>query len=403
MTDRMLVKRIECEEMDIIISSAIAFQLILMTCKNSLVSTSVFFFNINTPLNVFCWCCILGNYARILIFKKAFSVIPFNSFVVFVVLMLFCLVSHAVNPELFVSRAYPYDYVWKSLIEFLGYSLPIFFFSSALKNPSLLLCSFYRNCWLLFGVETIGFLLFISGGAAANEYSMTFGNTLLFSFFVLSFCIYNEKKFYYIIPAGILIVYTLLCGSRGPLLSIAALLFCFILSMKSNLKKYLIFFVCGTFIMSFLLQYESIVMELISFLEKFGIKSRTLSMIIYGNITSDSGRSLYFDQVFEALNNSPVLGLGAFGGNAIVGLTHSLYLDIWANFGYFAGSFLMCFIFYNLVKIAKDEPNFRMIILFYSIMVFPRGFSAYQFWGAKEIWILLGLIVSYYSSRKIST
>ena len=138
----------------------------------------------------------------------------------------------------------------------------------------------------------------------------------------------------------------------------------------------------------------------IDLLDRFKIQSRTLRMLSTGVFNNDSGRSVYYDKVFEALNDSPILGLGAFGGSAQVGLTHNLDLDIWANFGYFVGTALIIFMLYSLIKMYRTAPNYSMLVLFFSLILFPRGFIGFDFWASKEIWILFGLIVSYYSHNQ---
>ncbi len=397
MNSEINLKFFHIDESDKVIASAITFHLVLMTCKNSLVATSKIFFDINIVLNIVCWLSIFFNYARVFLFKNIASKIPLPSYMILALLSLFCLISHIVDSNLFFSSDFPYNYVQKSLIDFLSYSLPVFLFTSALENPTYLLECFFSKRWILFAFGIIGFVFFTFSSGQNFDYSMSFGTSLLFSIFLFFFSFYktNDKLDCF---AGILLVVCLvLCGSRGPLISIAVLSMFFALTRTKSLKSYILLVPCCVCLCVLFLFKETLLPSIVSLLENFGIRSRTLHMMLVGSISYDSGRSTYFNHVFEALNESPVLGLGAFGGNRVVGITHNLYLDIWANFGYFVGSILMLCLLYNLVKIAKGEPSFRNPILFYSIMMFPRGGSAYEFWGSKELWILFGLIVSYYS------
>ena len=385
------------DENDRVVASAIAFHLILFNCKNCLVSTSSYFISFNIALNIACGFLIFGNYARIIFFNRVLRRCPISVVCILSFLFAFCLVSQVRNSDLLTSTVYPYNYVRETFLDFLSYCLPCFLFCSMLQNPHSLLYELYRGAWLLFVISVVSFFLYINNHSSAYEYSMGYAKALGFSIFVFLFLFYEKRKTCYIVASAILLTFLVLCGSRGPLLQIGTLLFMYLLFLKGSLKIYVIkFLVIGTTIF-LTIQLNSIALFFINFLERFGIQSRTLMKVSIGSATYDSGRSRYFAKVFDALNESPVLGLGAFGGSVQVGLTHNLYLDIWANFGYFAGSALMIFLFYSLIKIYRLEPSYSLVILFFSMIVFPRGFTGFDFWGSKELWILFGLMVSYYS------
>lgn len=387
------------DEIDRVVASAIAFHLVLMNCKNSLAATSSFFFEYNTILNIVCWLLIFCNYLRIIFFKNVLCRTPSSTIIVLCFLFSFCFVSQIHNPDLFTSIEFPYDYVRKTFIDFLSYSLPCFIFCSLLRNPNALLSAFYRMAWILFVFSVFAFFLYISSHSSSYEYSMSYANSVGFSIFVFLFLAYESKKIYHIIASIILMICLIICGSRGPLISIASLLFVFFLSLKGSLNVYFLRMTAFLVFLFLIIQQSFFTSSFIEFLDKFNVQSRTLRMLSTGVMNNDSGRSIYFSKVFEALNESPVLGLGAFGGSVQVGLTHNLYLDIWANFGYFAGTFLIIFLFYNLFKIYRASPNYSFIILFFSLIIFPRGFIGFDFWASKELWILFGLIVSFYSQQ----
>ena len=384
-------------ENDKIVASAIAFHLVLMNCKNCLSSTSAFFFSINTALNITCWLLILGNYARIVFFKHVLSKCPISVITILSFLLVFCLVTQMNNPDLLTSTVFPYNYVRETFIMFLCYCLPCFVFCSVLQNPHTLLQALYQRVWLLFIFSVISFFLYISSHSSSYEYSMSYANALGFSIFVFLFLFYEKRKSRYVTAAAILFMCLIMSGSRGPLIGISALFIFYFFSLKGNIKVYFVRITFGFVTLFLFIQYSMITSSFISFLDKFNVQSRTLKLLSTGSMNYDSGRSIFFDKVFESLNDSPILGLGAFGGSVQVGLTHNLYLDIWANFGYFVGTALIIFMFYSLVKIWKNNPAYSLVIIFFSIMIFPRGFWGFDFWASKELWILFGLMVSYYS------
>lgn len=384
-------------ERDKAIASAIAFHLVLMNCKNCLVSTSVLFLDYNTILNIVCWLLIFVNYARLIFFKNVFDQVPVFLVMTLCFLFSFCCISQIINPDLFTSTVFPYNYVRETMIKFLGYCLPCFVFCSILQNPYSLLLAFYRNAWILFAFSVIAFFLYISSHSSSYEYSMSYANAVGFTIFVFLFLSYERKKIYYIVAATILTFCLVICGSRGPLISITSLMLVYFMFVKANLKIYIVRIIMLLSLIFLLLQHALITSSFIGFLDRLHIQSRTLRMLSMGVLNNDSGRLFYFEKVFDALNASPLLGLGAFGGSVQVGKTHNLYLDICANFGYFVGIILILFVFYSIFKIFRDAPNYSLLMLFFSLIIFPRGFFGFDFWGSYELWVIFGLIVSYYS------
>jgi O-antigen ligase len=143
--------------------------------------------------------------------------------------------------------------------------------------------------------------------------------------------------------------------------------------------------------------YSDILNLIMRLMEALGLSSRTLNYLIGGNISYDSGRGEIYDNLIKAINQSPLLGLGAFGGEVAVGLSHSTYLDIFANFGYVFGSVFIVIIFCQIYKILsrEKESSLGKIFLIFSTMVIVRGFFGGGFWSEKELWILFGIMINY--------
>lgn len=384
-------------ERDKVIASAVAFHLVIMACKNCLVSTSAFFNSFNTALNIICMLLIFGNYARIIFFKNSLNRLPLPVILTLSFLFIFCTITQLKNPDLLTSSYFPYNYVKETFVMFLSYSVPCFIFCSVLKNPVSLLLALYKYAWVMFIVAISSFILYILGHSSSYEYSGSFSKNMVLFVFVFLFLFYERKKICYIVVSILLCFIMVICGSRSPLIPIAVLILIYLYSLKGSIKFTIIKSMFAVAIILTITMLNTITSLFVDLLGSCGIESRTLRMLSTGMITYDSGRSVYFEKIFDALNNSPLLGLGAFGGSVQVGLTHNLYIDIWANFGYFAGTALMLFILFNLIKIFRVNQNYSLTILFFSVIVFPRGFTGFDFWATKELWILFGLMVSYYS------
>ena len=98
-----------------------------------------------------------------------------------------------------------------------------------------------------------------------------------------------------------------------------------------------------------------------------------------------------------------MLGLGAFGGESVVGLTHNLFLDIIANFGYLYGIVLIAATVVKSIRniLLEGNSSYGLLLMVFFSMVFPIATFSGSFWGTKELWILFAL-VQYYDKLLIN-
>lgn len=190
----------------------------------------------------------------------------------------------------------------------------------------------------------------------------------------------------------------LFIGSRWPLLCIGAFV---IAKVFQNLilGKYqvgtLIISICFLGLIIYFLPKLIFVISVI--LERMGISSRTINMLISDRIMSDSGRSVIRSNLIEQLNKSPFWGYGAFG--SVIALNdetaHNFILDIMANFGYIIGSAIIISSILATIKTIKNTNNsaIRELVLIYSAMIWPKATVGGSFWVAEAYWMLIGLFI----------
>lgn len=228
-----------------------------------------------------------------------------------------------------------------------------------------------------------------------ESYSMSYGNAVLLYTMISIFKFHDTHRLWTLVGGLVSIMYILIVGSRGPFVSIGVAVF-YLFVVKAKLRKEriiaFILIVSGVLCVFYI---DTILQVLIAGLNKLGLSSRTLTYANNRHLTYDSGRQVYFDIVYDALREHPILGLGAFGGEALVGLTHSLYVDIFANFGYLFGSVFIILVLYESIHNAFLYRNTdkELIIMLLFITCFPRGFFNDSYWTARELWMLLGIFL----------
>lgn len=377
------------------VENVIVIHLILMSCKNMLVSTSEVINMFNLELNLLIAGILIVLYAGIFVFSPVINKFRPEIIIILVSIFAFITISSLLEPNLIFGKVFPYTYVKKQIYTFIEYSLPLFFSSACVNNPNYLEVKLFKSVYVMFAFATIAVLLFKSVGNNLNEYSMAYGNAVLLNGMLLLFKYKKEKNKLDILLFFITIGYVLMAGSRGPLLCYAAAFVLVILDKYSIRDKILICLLGIPLLIFVFLFREPILYSLYSALLKIGFNSRSLFMFAEGNYLYDGGRSELHQQIFAQLQNHPLIGLGALGGGKVVGLPHGVYVDILANFGYIFGivyMILMAMLSYKILR--KHNGKFRNIYMMFFIMAFVRGFYEESFWTSKELWILMGMIIS---------
>lgn len=379
------------------LSGLITFHLYFMAGKNILVSASNTLFSFNSIINILCMAILVFAYLHFFIKFKPLSHISIRSTIFAAIIVLFLLFSILNNLYLIEDRN-----VTDRIKAFVVYCLPMYFCFSLLSEPELLFKKLVRYSDWIFVIASISAFLFITSGKTTqidSSYDMSFGNNLLIVIIILAFDYHKNERIKSLIISLILTLYILFMASRGPLLSIAITYIIIILMDIGKAKSAYIHFIkiLFTFFISYIIIfYKDFLMALQRICESFGIESRTISRLgsLYW-MTYESGRERYHEEIKQALNGK-ILGLGAFGGEKCVGLSHGLYWDVFANFGYYVGGGVLAFLLINYFRyfFRSVKPDLKYFMLAFGIIVIPRGFFDQTLWGTYELWIIISMLLN---------
>lgn len=378
----------------------LAFQLSIMAAKNMLVSTIPFFAALNSKINSIMLIVFVLLYLYLFIFKSYIRAISQGAYLVLICLALFIGITILFDPIRFTSNTFPYSYVKSQGITFITYCLPSFLVVAAFSRREhfdILLDDLFKYIPFLFIASAISFLGGVFFASGKQEYSMSYGNAVLFLVVLLLLKYYDKPSFIILIEVLFCVIFILTLGSRNPLISIAlGLIFLLYRSNRTNSEK-ILGVILPVLLLLCIIFYSSIISVVGNAILRIDSGSRTARLLLGGKLFYDSGRKIIIDQLKQALFQHPIRGLGAFGGEATVGLSHNFYWDFFANFGLLFGPILLCILLYNIVKIIVENRNTSLgnLVFILAIVVFPRGFVVHDFWTTKELWMLLGIVVSY--------
>ena len=263
----------------------------------------------------------------------------------------------------------------------------------------------FRYNKILWVVATYCFFVFMTTGRSNqldSTYDMSYGNNLMLVILIFIFDYWINSNKISLALSFVSLFYLLAIGSRGPLLSVGiAYIIIFLFKNNNNIYSALFRIIVSFVGFIALFNWKALIKWLNNFCKSIGIESRTISRL--GSVSSmlyNSHRDVYHNLLRDSLRDEP-LGLGAFGGDYTVGLAHSFYWDVFANFGYVFGTlFIIIFVLAIVIKCIKYNNGFTYFILMYSIMLLPRGFFDGTFWGSYEMWIIMAILFN--KNSKIS-
>lgn len=276
-------------------------------------------------------------------------------FMLFIKSSLFILTIFALNILLFSDN---YEYLMNDGAKFLFFvHIPIFLGVVSIRNYALFL---KISLWTSYICAFIGLLymyLYLTNKLPGLEaiYNMSYGYGLLFPILLL---LYLGGKMNYLLSL-FLFFCVLLLGSRGPILSIL-IFFIIKLLFFSSIKKKTLFLV---FSLLLIIMIPFIVNYIVG---TVGVRSRTLSLLLNGEISQDSGRENITSFVWNKILEQPVLGYGLFGDRVFLNgaYCHNLFLEIFVNFGIpLSLCILVCLFLWGCSTYRKSSAQKRLFII----------------------------------------
>lgn len=290
---------------------------------------------------------------------------------------------------LFYPENYSYmsSHIGEIVFAFCGYIVVRCVDDTVIIKKGLLIITYFAFAAGIFLALTMNGILHIDGSEGVGY--MVYGYKMLPAA-VLSFYFYGDtKQKRYLLMAMISAICILMFGSRGALVSLLcfiALKFLFI-DEERNAKKIVITLVALAVVL--VLTNESVILFLNEKLSVvFGYNSRTLELLIGGNINNDSGRDILRELGYEMIKDHWMLGAGPYADRTLVhpwlgtgNYIHNFILEITIAFGIPLATFIL----YKIIKpvllaaFKYTGSDRDIVLIFFSLWFWGNMFSD-TFW-----------------------
>lgn len=324
--------------------------------------------------------------------KAAFRTIAMIE-VVFILLVSLSLIRHSGSATAIIQRI-----IWT-----VSFCVPLGAIGFYVKDYKIFLKQTLLANNIAFACGIFSFLrtYMVYGGFTYENYNMELCYALLLPLF---FHVYyaKEKKIYWTV-AFVEFVIIAVYGSRGQLLCIA--LYALIVFIKSkNRSKKMLLVIIGAFVLVVGAIFANQLLNSFgSLVARFG--SRTLSMLIRGNITYDSGRGQIWAEALEKVKDNPVIGMGVAGElSYLKSSPHNLFVEMMVHYGFFLGIIICLYVALLLFYLVSRRLNGeKEIIVIMASSVIPLMLSS-TYLQTPGFWITIAMISSqtiYFRNAKI--
>lgn len=232
---------------------------------------------------------------------------------------------------------------------------------------------------------------------------MSFSYNLLFATVFSTISFFEKKKNLSLVAAIIGILLIFLAGARGPLLCYLFSLFVYLLMSKAAIAKKLVLvfllFSAGVII---LLLWNQMLLTLKDTVEQIGISSRTIDILLEGEIFSDSSRGEIQKTIIVGFT---LLGRGLYG-DRVVGdghYSHNLIIELISQWGYLLGTLIVVLLgvlFFKGFR-TKNQTLRLLILAFFSSSVVKLMLSESYLAHNVLLFVLIAACVNALEEEKL--
>lgn len=287
-------------------------------------------------------------------------------------------------------------YMNETLFPLFFMCLPSFVYSSTIDNWAILKEVMERAASYVFAMGLVLSILVFSGRVPFGAYSMAFSYYMLLPAIVYTNRVFDRASFRNLLFAFIASFIVLALGARGPLMCLAMFVMLKLIKPEKtptprDVFGYLSLLMIGFF---FILFFEEVLLFFSNVLLKFGIRSRSIALLLRPDIHL-SGRDSLFRVVVEELMKSPIVGLGLAGDRLLIGgYVHNFFVEVLSHFGVVVGLIvLIMFSFGSLLALLRAKQlNYELLIIWFSMGFMPLMVSS-SYLISLNFWVFLGLLV----------
>lgn len=237
-----------------------------------------------------------------------------------------------------------------------------------------------------------------TGELSQYSYSLTFGYQVIFCCIVFAFFFLENKRWYDLMAAVLSFALVILEGSRGPLVCLAVFFILYLLakSKEISMGKRWGFFVLIVVMSLIVLSFQDyLVPWLLDRIAALDIDSRTITMLLSGNLSSDNARNIIFDLCWQHISKQGFWGMGPFGNRTFIapayywGYPHNIVLELILDYGWMIAIVIMAAIVLATIRIFSKAKKEELMVFCILLACNMKLFLSSTYWAEVFFWGML--------------
>lgn len=309
-----------------------------------------------------------------------------------------------------------YEYMQKDMVNILTAMLA-FLVVSAINDVDIILdglkCSAYVSMAyaVIIGLVISG-LINLPGFTTSY---MFYGYKSYMAAVVFTYLYETEKEKKYLVFTGIILLFVLMFGSRGPILYYLIFVFLYNFLVKGIRSKKFITLMLIAIVVLTALTNDTIVYFISTQLSNlFGFSSRSLQMLLNGSISDNSGRDLLYGPAYDIIKEKWLFGAGIYSDRALIYMASDDIASV--GYGHYVHNFLLeflldfgipvtvCFVTAYVVSIKRvlqsKEMKYIGCCIVLTSLWFLESLTSGSFWTMPFFWGSLAFLFVFFEKRK---
>lgn len=237
------------------------------------------------------------------------------------------------------------------------------------------------------------------GVLVKQNYNLVFGYKTILCCIIFLFFFLEKHKVLDLMGAGISLLMEVKAGSRGPLICLVffVVLYLFLKATKMKMRYKITISAVLLGVYYAVTHYLDKIMAFgISILQKLHINSRTVEMLLNGEITDDHGRAEIARLSWDGISKQGFFGMGPFGCRTIIapyynyGYPHNIFLEFVLDYGWVLGVLFLFILTVMILKVFRDKEKEQTAILMILLAMCTKLLISGSYWSESYFWGLVG-------------
>ena len=241
------------------------------------------------------------------------------------------------------------------------------------------------------------------GVLVKQRYNLVFGYKTMLCCIIFLFFFLEKRNILDLAGAGVSLLMEIRAGSRGPLICLVFFVVLYLFLRARKLKMRYKVTISAVLLGAYyaISRYLDRIMAFgISILQKLHITSRTVDMLLNGEITDDHGRAEIARLSWDGIAKQGFFGMGPFGCRTIIapyfnyGYPHNIFLEFILDYGWVLGVLFLSILAIMILKVFRNRDREQTAVTMILLAMCVKLAISGSYWSEPLFWGILGWTVS---------